>query len=194
MEYKYLIVDGRGNSLVYCESEKPPSEETWTLYVPDGDIDELMELPILRVIGYADLEIAMEGHAVGREGNTIYVDPIRPLSEAARQNLRVPVRFSSFIYSISGLWRGREPIVSKDLSCGGLAFYCPRKLAPSEVVEVVIPVTSQPLVLPMRILRIQSPQEIFTFYAGAFLNLVREQEAMIREAVFSLQLRRTEKG
>ena len=58
-----------------------------------------------------------------------------------------------------------------------------------ETAQVVIPVTAQPLVLTLRILRIQSTREGETFYAARFIDLLREEESMVREAVFNLQLK-----
>ena len=60
------------------------------------------------------------------------------------------------------------------------------------MVQVVVPVTSQPLVLPMRILRSERASDGEYVYAGCFVGMVREEESMVREAVFSIQLKVTE--
>lgn len=122
----------------------------------------------------------------------VYLEPVRRLGEDVRKNLRIPVRFVSYLYPVSGRWKGRVPIVSKDLSCGGLAFYAPRSLEVGEMVQVVVPVTSRPLVLPMRILRSERASDGEYVYAGCFVGMVREEESMVREAVFSIQLKVTE--
>ena len=54
---------------------------------------------------------------------------------------------------------------------------------------MVIPVTSQPLLLDMKILRCRSRPEDDLLYAAEFLSLLREEENMVREAVFGLQLK-----
>ena len=56
--------------------------------------------------------------------------------------------------------------------------------------EVVIPVTSQPLVLRMKILRQRSSSRKEPLYAAQFVDLLREEESMVREAVFSIQLQK----
>ena len=61
-----------------------------------------------------------------------------------------------------------------------------------QAVQVVVPVTSQPLVLPMRILRSERASDGEYVYAGCFVGMVREEENMVREAVFSIQLKVTE--
>ena len=78
----------------------------------------------------------------------------------------------------------------QDLSCGGLAFFCPRPLEVGERVQVVVPVTAQPLLLDMEILRCSTGPGEECLYAAKFVSLLREEESMVREAVFSLQLRK----
>ena len=94
----------------------------------------------------------------------------------------------SFLYPISGAWQGRRKILSHDLSCGGIAFFTNQPLEKGEIVEVVIPVTSQPLLVRAHILRRRTSLEGTLLYAAAFDRLTPGEEAMIREAVFSLQI------
>ena len=188
MTYKYLILDSRGNAVAHGTSQQNPEGKSWCLLVEDGDIERVMSHTYVSLVGSAENIPGLEVRIVRREGNRVYLEPIRPLGEDVRKNLRIPVRFVSYLYPVSGAWKGRVPIISKDLSCGGLAFYCPRTLETDETVQVVIPVTTQPLVLPLRILRSRSCPDGETFYAGRFVGLVREEENMVREAVFGLQL------
>ena len=46
------------------------------------------------------------------------------------------------------------------------------------------------LLLTLSILRAGPPTEERIFYAGRFMDLVREEESMVREAVFNLQLQK----
>lgn len=188
MTYKYLILDSRGNAVAHGISQQDPAGKTWCLQVEDGDIDRVMSHTYVSLVGSAENVPGLEGRIIRREGNRVYLEPVRPLGEDVRKNLRIPVRFVSYVYPVSGNWKGRVPIVSKDLSCGGLAFYCPRSLEVGERVQVVIPVTAQPLVLPLRILRAQLCTDGENTYAGCFVGMVREEESMVREAVFGLQL------
>ena len=55
--------------------------------------------------------------------------------------------------------------------------------------QIVIPVTSQPLLVDIKILRERPSPEPIPLYAAAFTDLIHDQETMIREAVFSIQLR-----
>ena len=190
MEYKYLILDSRGNAVARGVSDHPPVGSPWRLKIDDGDIERVMRHTYVNLVGNSDQAPAMEGKIIRQQGNWVYLEPVRQLDESVRQNLRMPVRFTSFLYPVSGQWKGRAQIVSRDLSCGGLAFDCPLQLEVGEVVQVVIPVTSQPLLLTLSILRAGPPTEERTFYAGRFMDLVREEESMVREAVFNLQLQK----
>lgn len=188
MAHKYLILDSRGTAVAHGVSELSPAGATWRLQIDDGDIERVMSHTYINLVGDSEQVPALEGKIIRREGNWVYLEPIRALDESVRQNLRMPVRFTSFLYPVSGQWKGRVQIISKDLSCGGLAFYSHWPLEVGEIVQAVVPVTTQPLLLTMRILRAGSTKEEGTSYAGRFIGLVREEENMVREAVFNLQL------
>lgn len=190
MSYRYLIVDSRGHAVAHGTSRQPPKGPEWELTIDSGDVEEVVKRGLLSLVGDSESAPALEGRLIRRKGNVVVLEPVRPLEKAMRKNLRIPVRFVSYLYPITGSWRGRVPIVSHDLSCGGLAFFCPRPLEIGEQVQVVIPVTTQPLLLNMEILRRCSGPEEDPMYAAKFLSLLREEENMVREAVFSLQLRK----
>lgn len=187
---KYLMLDSRGDAIARGVLERVTDGELWRLRVTEGSADEVMGHNNISLVGDAENSPAMEGRIVRREGDVVFVEPVRQLEQSVRQNLRIPVRFVTYLYSVSGNWKGRVPIVTNDLSCGGLAFFCPRKLEVGEIVQVVITVTSQPLVLTMRVLHTRPGHNEGDFYAGAFVDLVREEESMVREAVFSIQLQK----
>ena len=188
MAYKYLLLDSQGNAIAHGTTRQRPTEKVWRLQVGDRDIDAVMRHANITLVSVAEQSPGLEARIIRQEGDQIELELVCTLEEDVRKNLRIPVRFVSYLYPVSGSWKGRVPIVSKDLSCGGLAFYCPRPLDTGETVEVVVPVTTQPLVLPLRILRMRTCPDGETFYAGCFIDLVREEESMVREAVFSLQI------
>ena len=129
----------------------------------------------------------MEGLILRWDGDTVaMVQMTKRLGQELRQNLRLPVRFESFLYSAKKP-QGRLPIFSFDLSCGGISFFCARELPDGMRGQVVVPVTSQPLVLNIEIIRRCSSKESVPMYAAKFVDLLREEENMVREAVFGLQ-------
>ena len=187
--YKYLILDSQGKPLAHCVSRDGLEQPIWRLEVDDGDIDQVMSHQFLGVVGTSDQHAAAEGRIVRRKESVVWVEAVRELGEKLRENLRIPVQFDSYLYPVSGTWKGRAPVVGRDLSCGGVAFSCPQPLEVGEIAELVIPVTAQPLVMQIKILRrLPTPGEDDR-YAAKFVDMLHEAESMVREAVFSLQLR-----
>ena len=57
------------------------------------------------------------------------------------------------------------------------------------MVEVVLPVTDEPLLLHLRVLReLNSDREGLLLYASRFIDICLDEEVSIRKAVFSIQL------
>jgi c-di-GMP-binding flagellar brake protein YcgR len=110
------------------------------------------------------------------------------LKEDTRQNLRVMANFDSFIYPITGKWKGRTRVIAHDLSCGGIAFFCDYPLEDGEEFEVVIPITEHPVILHAQVIRHRLSKSKIPLYAAKFLNMVDDEEAFVREAVFGLQI------
>ena len=112
------------------------------------------------------------------------------LDKSYWRNLRVPIRFASFIYPLPGAqWQGRRAISSIDLSCGGVAFYCAPTLQVGDCCEIVIPVTVQPVILKCQILRRNDLSGERCLYAAKFIEMCHAEETFVREAVFRVQLR-----
>ena len=189
MIYKYLILDSLGRPVVRCTSLDSLEAPMWRLEMSEEDVQRIMAHKNITLVGMSESCAAAEGRIVRSKDEMVWVEAVRELNVEVRENLRMPVRFQSFIYPISGAWKGRRPIISCDLSCGGLAFYCGQPLQDGEVAEVVIPVTAQPLVLRLKVLRRLPSDEPIPLYASQFMGLLREEESMVREAVFSIQLR-----
>lgn len=190
MADKYLILDSTGNAIAHGVSDYRPQGGEWHMVIDDGDMDEIARHTFLCLVGNSDAVPAMEARIIRREGNTVVLEPVRSLNQSVRKNLRIRTDFTSYIYPRSGHWKGREPIESQDLSCGGLAFLCARELEVGEMVQAVVPITTQPLLMDMEILRRSRERDGRYWYAAKFLDMIREEESMVREAVFSQQLRK----
>lgn len=186
--HKYLIMDSRGTPLAQGVLEGRTNKKIWPIFIQnDAGMKRVLSHDYVRLVNSAD-GMMVEGKVLSRDGDEVYIEPQVTVGEVPRQNLRMPVRFESYIYPVSGSWKGRTPILSNDLSCGGVAFFCPRALKIGEVVEIVIPITEQPLILEMQIVRERPSPEHIPMYAAEFVDLLHEQESMVREAVFNLQL------
>ena len=187
--HRYMLCDSQNEPLAPAFLETPPESKVWRFRLEEADLPHVLEHEVLNLIS-ADTDCP---NVIARLLSSNYVDAVEvePLNEGGtslRQNLWVPVRFDSFIYPVSGSWVGRVPIVCHDLSCGGLAFFCNFTLNIGEVVEIVIPITSQPVLLQARILHLRPSNSNIPLYAAAFVDLIHDEEVILREAVFSQQL------
>lgn len=187
MKNRYLILNTEGVPVGHCTCRDVPEAEVWRLEVDHADVPKLRELSRIRLVGSSECCVAVEGEILAWRDNMASVRMIKKLGAEMRQNLRIPVRFESFLYSEGQVPPGRLPIFSFDLSCGGLSFFCAKDLPRGLRAQVVIPVTSQPLLVELEVIRRLSDQGVVPLYAAKFVDLLHEEESMIREAVFGLQ-------
>ncbi len=186
---RYLILDAEKRPLTYGELLDPPEAERFQIRVPADRLETVMERPTVQLIGISEGAGVLVGRVEDSRGDDIVViTKLEALDENLRQNLRMPVRFSTFLYPVTGAWKGRRQAESVDLSCGGIGFTCRERLEEDELLEIVIPITTQPLVVTCRILRIRQEEDGGFFYAAEFIELCNGEESMLREAVFSVQL------
>ena len=187
----YLMLDSRGNPIARGRVQGRTDSSYWQIQVEDGKIDEILEHKKLRLLSIMDTGPSYEGIIVRSRNDMIQLEvtKLTPDSGDMRKNLRVAVHFKSFIYPLSGRWGGRREIESNDLSAGGIAFFTDYSLQVGERLEIVIPVTSQPLVLQCELLRLRPTERSSILYAAKFIELCNDEETILRESVFNLQLR-----
>ena len=142
----------------------------------------------LRFIGNDESTPDFVGVVERRREDQIVVRSTAPLDKGARKNLRVDVQFRSLLYPISGSWKGRRVIRGEDLSCGGVAFYCSEPLQVGEIAQIVLPMTENPLLLQVQILRIHTGNSPLPLYAARFVDMIHDEEALVRRAVFDIQM------
>lgn len=187
--FKYLLLNSQGYAVGRASTDSAPQGDRWHMHIDDGDLQTLKSQSFLSLVGNSEKVPSMEARVIACEGRDLILEPVRPLDGSVRKNLRIPTGFSSFAYPVTGRWKGRAVITADNLSSGGMAFYCDRELEDGELVQVVIPITAQPLLLNMEILR-STNQQAGRLYAARFVDLLREEESMLRESVFNLQLRK----
>lgn len=188
----YLLLDSKGNPIARGRIQGNTGGPFWQIQVEDGKIDEILEHKRLKLLSITDSGPSYEGIIVRSRNDMIQLEVAKLDQDAGdmRKNLRVAVRFKSLIYPLSGSWTGRRPVESNDLSCGGVAFFTDHSLQVGERLEIVIPVTSQPLVLKCQVLRLRPTERASSvLYAAKFVDMCEDEETVLREAVFNLQLR-----
>lgn len=189
-ERLYLILDSKGTPLANAVLESPPGSEVLQIRVLKDMVETVIAHHEIQLIGMNDNTPNRVGLIVRHRGDQLVVQPTAALGPAARENLRILTNFSSVMYPVTGRWRGQREIQAKDLSCGGIAFYSSIMLEDREIVEMVLPVTDSPLVVRTQILRLLPDENAeLPLYASKFVDLIQDEEALIRKAVFSIQIR-----
>ena len=187
----YLLLDSRDDPIARGRIQGDTSGRFWQIQVEDGKIDEILEHKKLKLLSIMDIGPSYEGIIVRSRNDMIQLEvtKLTPAAGDMRKNLRVEVHFKSLIYPVTGRWKGRREIESNDLSAGGVAFFTDHSLQIGEQLEIVVPVTSQPLVLRCQLLRMRPTERSEILYAAKFVDLCNDEETLLREAVFNLQLR-----
>lgn len=189
VENQYLVLDSRGDPLARAMLEGRQDTPTLQFEILDGKTDAVMAHEQLQFIPIADGRQALLGRVQRCRGERVTVEKLQRLDSELRQNLRMPISFHTLVYPISGSWKGRRWVESNDLSCGGIAFFTNYSFEAGERFEMVIPITTQPVILRCEILR-QRPcvREGENMYAAKFVEMCHDEEMLVREAVFNVQL------
>ena len=189
----YLLLDSKGTALAQARPPGPNSTggELWQLVVLDDKVDLVLKHKKFKLMSITDSSPSYEGTLVRSRNDIVQLEVRKTAANGTdmRKNLRVPVSADSFIYPLTGGWPGRRRVVTQDLSCGGVAFFTDHSLRIKEHFEIIIPVTSEPLVVAGEILRMRPSGEGGSIlYAAKFVELCNDEETLLREAVFNLQL------
>lgn len=184
----YMILDSGNTPLAHCELQGPPGQ-TLQIQVLNGKEDDVAAHEVVELICLGRGGKDYQCRILRQRGERFTLEIIMELDPEFRRNLRVPIRFETFLYPITGRWKGRREATSIDLSCGGIGFFSGPGLGEKERMEVVIPLTDEPLILRCEILRIKELKEERVMYAAKFVDMCEDEEVMVRKAVFSIQLR-----
>ena len=188
-ERLYLILDSQGTPLANAVLESPLNAEVLQIRILNKKEEAVAAHREIQLIGLDDSSPNRVGVIVRQRGDQMVIQPTAALGPAARENLRILTDFESVMYPVSGRWRGQRPFKAKDLSCGGIAFYSSILLEDREIVEMVLPVTDSPVIVKTQILRaLPDENSSDPLYASKFVDLIHDEEALIRKAVFSIQI------
>ena len=185
----YLILDSKSTPLANAVLESPPNSEVLQIRILGGKEDKVAEHREIQLIGMDDSTPNRVGVIIRQRDDKMVIQPTAALGPNARENLRIFTDFESVMYPVTGRWKGQRTLKAKDLSCGGIAFWADRALEDREIVDMVLPVTDAPLIVKTQILR-ELPDDTTEqpLYASKFVDLIQDEEALIRKAVFSIQI------
>ena len=181
-----LLLSKESKMLARGDIESEPEDPNVIVHVTGGETNDVVAAEIVQIIPVNHQLPSVMGQVIFRRGNRVTFEPMRKMGEALRANFRTQVDFASFVYPKDG---GRAPIRALDLSCGGIAMYSAAEFKVGTVYEVVIPIISEgPLILDCEILRSTPYNGPIRLYAAKFVDLIDDQETLVREAVFQAQL------
>ena len=185
----YLILDTQNHALANGELATPPGASPMRLNIQDNKVDDVMAHEVITLFSSSSEELPIQCRILRQRGDAVLLEKIATLDPEVRRNLRVPVKFDTFLYPLpESAWRQRRSVQSIDLSCGGIAFYADCQLELHEQMEIVIVPTEEPVILRCEILRKHELQNDRFLYATKFVDMCEDEEVIVREAVFSLQL------
>lgn len=185
----YLILDSKGTPLANAVLESPPNSEVLQICILGGKEDKVAEHREIQLIGMDDSTPNRVGVIIRHRNDKMVIQPTAALGPSARENLRIMTDFESVMYPVSGRWKGQKTVKAKDLSCGGVAFWSEIPLSDREIVEIVLPVTDFPLVVKTQVIRaLEDNSSERPLYATKFVDLIQDEESLIRKAVFSIQI------
>ena len=188
-ERLYLILDSKGTPLANAVLESPPNSEVLQIRILGGKEEAVAAHREIQLIGMDDSTPNRVGVIIRQRDDKMVIQPTAALGPAARENLRILTDFESVMYPVTGRWKGQRTFKAKDLSCGGIAFWSGIPLEEREIVEMVLPVTESPLVVKTQVLRrLEDDSTELPLYASKFVDLIQDEESLIRKAVFSIQI------
>ncbi len=182
----YLMMDSNSRLLARGLRTEGSNERELEIELFEGNPQALRDAGVVQTVPQDKSLPPQMAHVMACRNGVVTLEPMRELGSEVRRNFRVPVTFDSFVYFRFG---GRAEMRSVDLSCGGVAFRSTAALAVGSVYQVVIPITSEgPLLLFIQVLRVHLEPVGGNFYACKFVNMIDDEEAMLREAVFAIQI------
>lgn len=188
-EHRYLLLDSANAALGQAVLESKLNENEFRVTVLEDDAEEVGRHEVIQLISVDSGELPLQCRVLRQREDKVVLEKISTLDPEVRRNLRVPVKFETFIYPVSRIWKwSRQRVQSIDLSCGGVAFYGDGSLEEGEWIEIVIPMTEEPLILHCEILRKKELRNDKFLYAVKFIDMCEDEEVTVREAVFSIQL------
>lgn len=185
---RYLLLDSRNVPLAHVVLESSTDNGLLTVRFTDKETENAQGHEIYRLLGIGKNQPPIQCQLVKQRDRRMVLERISYLEPEQRKDLRVPLHGKSFLYYTVNDTLTRCEIEFVDISCGGTAFYGPIGLENVGDCEIVLLITANPLIVACKILNARELRSEKALYAAKFLNLCNDEETMIREGVFSVQL------
>lgn len=185
----YLLLNDENAPIAQGVLMTPVDAPQLRVRILNADVDELEAATshkLVTLVGMLQTMPTLQGEVVGSAYDDLKIRRVASKSDV-REMLRVDVAFDSLIYPVDGKWTGKRKVEFIDLSCGGIAFFCDETMERGDQFEIVIPITPQPIIMRCQILRTREKNGR-SCYAAKFVDMCHDEEKLICEAVFGIQL------
>lgn len=147
---------------------------------------DLSALPAINILSLnAENFVAWRGRITKIQDTYLYFVAEEHIGPHLRRQLRIPIMLRTYLYPLSGN-TARLPVITHDVSCGGISLYAMQPLSPGFRFEIAIPFASPPLLLNAEVIRVISEEQ--QLYACSFSDLLPQEEALLQEGVFEYDL------
>nr|WP_302664894.1 PilZ domain-containing protein [uncultured Agathobaculum sp.] len=153
-------------------------------YAPNCDLKALTSFNVMSVNSTEFM--AWHGKVQQIRGDKLDFIAEERIDSRLRRHLRIPMAFRTYLYPMHS-HSARLPIISKDISCGGMAFHCVTPLKDDTIYEIALPCTEPPIIIRLKVIRTISKEK--NLYAGQFMDILPQEEAMVQESIFDYDLR-----
>lgn len=196
-EEKYAILS-ENSDMVLCESvlmERHGNKMTMKIVDDVNALNGLKLVKFHKMQSYAEV---YQGQIIDVKGNMVSLGDVVNISAQMRTEIKIKTHVETDLIKTFPEDKQKIPItipiVTNDISCGGMGFVSKADLSKEGTYEVVIPITSPPTVIDLAIMRKEfQPEKNQYTYGSKFLDLDIVEERMLRKAIFKIQMRRHHK-
>lgn len=152
-------------------------------YAPNCDLQSLTSFNVMSVNSTEFM--AWHGRVQQIRGDKLDFIAEERIDSRLRRQLRIAMAFRTYLYPMHGN-SARLPVISKDISCGGIALHCVTPLKNGAKYQIALPCTEPPIIVRLEVIRTISKEK--NLYACQFMDILPQEEAMIQESIFDYDL------
>ena len=194
---KYAVLS-ENSDMVLCEAiliDQHGSKMTLKIVDDVNVLRGLKSVKFHKMQSYAEV---YQGVIAEIKGDNVLFNEVVNISAQMRTEIKIKIRVDTNLIKLFPPEEQKVPvavpIVTNDISCGGIGFVSKADFDKEGTYEVVIPITSPPTVIDLAIMRKEfQPEQNQYVYGSKFLDLDIVEERMLRKAIFKVQMRRHHK-
>ena len=194
---KYAVLS-ENSDMVLCEAiliDQHGSKMTLKIVDDVNVLRGLKSVKFHKMQSYAEV---YQGEIAEIKGDNVLFNEVVNISAQMRTEIEIKIRVDTNLIKLFPPEEQKVPvavpIVTNDISCGGIGFVSKADFDKEGTYEVVIPITSPPTVIDLAIMRKEfQPEQNQYVYGSKFLDLDIVEERMLRKAIFKVQMRRHHK-